>query len=156
MDYQSMATKFWELHKADTFPSCEQMIAIRQFAGWLEEQAAQPSEQRTPQEELDELSKQLAANHAKLKKALPNARDLIAKSLGRNKQQTDGSWISIKEEMPKENTPVLVSDGKDVWSASYMTVGDKLFWSCHGFDGYDMEPGFGYPTHWKNLPELPA
>ena len=45
MNYQDMATKFWELHKADEFPSHAQMIGIRLFADWLEEEIDSESDE---------------------------------------------------------------------------------------------------------------
>ena len=65
------------------------------------------------------------------------------------------NWTSIKEAMPKEGVPVLVSNGKEVWSASYVVIDKKAFWSCHGFGGYDIELEFDNPTHWMDLPEPP-
>ena len=65
------------------------------------------------------------------------------------------NWIPIEKEMPEEGKPVLVTDGEDVWSASWSAIGETVYWFCHGFTGYDMDLRFGYPTYWTELPEPP-
>ena len=52
MNYQDLVTEFFHMNADSPFPNHAQMTAIRQFAGFLEERAAQKSVQPTiPQEE---------------------------------------------------------------------------------------------------------
>ena len=68
-------------------------------------------------------------------------------------------WMPVSKRLPQPYTGVLVTDGVYVWSArcypELMGKENPPYWGCHGWGGYEMEPDFGYPTHWMPLPEPP-
>lgn len=66
------------------------------------------------------------------------------------------TWIPIKERLPDPFQPVLVTDGKEVWSAKIEVIAGIGGWAPHGYDGWDVSLDFDEPTHWMPLPEPPA
>lgn len=66
------------------------------------------------------------------------------------------NWIPVKEKLPTKRIPVLVSDGKNTWSAYWLHIDNNVNWFCHGFDRYERELDYGHPTHWMPLPEPPS
>lgn len=65
-------------------------------------------------------------------------------------------WKSVDETLPDFYVPVLVSDGKNVWSAKLEEIAGIVYgWSPHGYDSFDIEAEFGEPTHWMVMPEPP-
>lgn len=66
------------------------------------------------------------------------------------------NWILINDTLPDEHKHVLISNGKEIGSASLAFYADKtqFYWRGEGFSGYEWEWDFE-PTHWAELPELP-
>jgi len=77
-------------------------------------------------------------------------------------------WTSVKDKLPKFNTPVVVTDGKimDIMTCWIMTFSDgheTIIWSS--LNNWDCDNTFecGFLaslseyniTHWTPLPELP-
>jgi hypothetical protein len=65
-------------------------------------------------------------------------------------------WISVKHRLPEVGVGVLITDGHVVACGEYR--GRNLYWSGHGFRGYEWEFDFDDDdiTHWMPLPELPG
>lgn len=59
------------------------------------------------------------------------------------------SWISVNEQMPSEETMVLVSNSKEVTIAYY--VGESKCW----LNEKHYELNAARVTHWQPLPEPP-
>jgi hypothetical protein len=73
-------------------------------------------------------------------------------------------WQPI-ETAPKDGTEVIVSDGRDVFTARYRLsncANDEPFFAVSG-DGdffnrgtdWNFEPDYRWPTHWMPLPDAP-
>ena len=73
------------------------------------------------------------------------------------------TWISVKDRLPEENTPVLIcTQWRDVWMASYYSecrIAQKLFspahWDVETLRGGGIDCKATDVTHWMPLPELP-
>lgn len=73
-------------------------------------------------------------------------------------------WISVKDRLPEENTPVLIcTQWGDVWMASYYSecrIVQKLFspahWDVETLRGGGIDFKATEVTHWMPLPEPPG
>lgn len=69
------------------------------------------------------------------------------------------AWIPIKDKLPEEDTPVLVTDGKIISVAQLELFGDRksIWWDIVGCEGVESESYFDHEkvTHWMPLPKLP-
>ena len=65
-------------------------------------------------------------------------------------------WFSFDEVEPENNVPILVSDGENVWSAIFDRNGETVYFFCHGYGGHEIEPEFGKPLYWAELPKPPS
>lgn len=74
------------------------------------------------------------------------------------------NWIPVSEGLPPLETPVLVTDGKQilVGKLSTQTWPDEgVYWEAIGVEGYEWEWDFEdickkrLITHWSALPALP-
>lgn len=68
-------------------------------------------------------------------------------------------WINVRQQLPKENQDVLISDGQKQWVASFF---NNIWLSSH--PDYKRNPHNEYgcpyvvlskPTHWMPLPKPP-
>lgn len=75
----------------------------------------------------------------------------------------DAGWISVKDRLPEENTPVLIcTQWGDIWMASYYSecrIASKLFspahWDVETLRGGGIDFKAEDVTHWMPLPRLP-
>ncbi len=68
-------------------------------------------------------------------------------------------WIDIKQTLPTNGKPVLITDGKIVTASEPCVMNERIiYFSAHGFVGYDMEEDFEESeiTHWAELPKPPV
>ncbi len=67
-------------------------------------------------------------------------------------------WVDIKKELPEKNQAVLITDGKEVASASLDYIRGEVWWDAYGFGGYEWEFNFGKNevTHWMPIPNPPG
>jgi hypothetical protein len=69
-------------------------------------------------------------------------------------------WISVKDRLPEEGKPVLISDGKDGTAAKmqffYHVITKEKITSWEPHCAYHGEAWIDFePTHWMPLPEPP-
>lgn len=62
-------------------------------------------------------------------------------------------WVSIKDELPKKNKPVLILTDYGKMATAYLV--DKKHPSYGWIDWMRPEHSYGGVTHWMKLPGLP-
>jgi len=88
--------------------------------------------------------------------------------LGAIEEECVSEWISVKDRLPPQDTPVLVMTSKNIRHSEdyyYMAVSDRYKKDIHTDSGYRFnvrELKVNYPrvncldiTHWMPLPEAP-
>jgi hypothetical protein len=76
------------------------------------------------------------------------------------------NWISVKDQPPPLDTPMLVTDGEHILCCYFHLWRNMKVLECiaHNVNGYEHLPfmqhgSFEWPeetTHWMPLPELPS
>ncbi len=68
-------------------------------------------------------------------------------------------WISLKFQEPPIKQPVLITDGTEIYVASWedRNIDKTPSWNIEGIGGWDCDNWFEDSdiTHWMPLPELP-